>query len=84
MIAPEPFFQTRGTPFSIYHRLKALSRLGHEVDLLTYHLGEDAEFPGVRICRIPKVPFIRHGDGIILTVPDLDRAKFDNIIVLEL
>jgi alpha-L-fucosidase len=31
-----------------------------------------------------KVPFIRHGDGIILTVPDLDRAKFDNIIVLEL
>ncbi|MCC7032558.1 MAG: glycosyl transferase family 1, partial [Acidobacteria bacterium] len=29
MLAPEPFFEPRGTPFSEYHRLKALSELGH-------------------------------------------------------
>jgi glycosyltransferase involved in cell wall biosynthesis len=81
MIAPEPFFQTRGTPFSIYHRLKALSRLGHEVDLLTYHLGEDAEFPGVRICRIPKVPFIRHvGIGPSFTKLPLDAVLFSKTV----
>lgn len=59
MIAPEPFFGLRGTPFSIYHRLRALSRLGHEVDLATYHLGEDVSFPGLAIRRIPPVPLIR-------------------------
>ena len=29
MIAPEPFFEPRGTPFSEYHRIKALLALGH-------------------------------------------------------
>lgn len=53
MLAPEPFFQPRGTPISVYFRLKALSSLGHEVTLLTYHLGEDVVFPGLLIKRIP-------------------------------
>jgi len=55
MLAPEPFFQPRGTPISIYFRLRALSDLGHEVDLITYHLGEDRDFRGVQIRRIPDV-----------------------------
>jgi glycosyltransferase involved in cell wall biosynthesis len=58
MIAPQPFFQPRGTPFSVLHRLKALSHLGYKIDLLTYHLGEDVAIDGVAIHRIPKVPFI--------------------------
>ena len=32
MIAPEPFFEPRGTPFSEYHRIRALLDLGHTVD----------------------------------------------------
>lgn len=60
MIAPQPFFQPRGTPFSVLHRLKALSKLGYEVDLLTYHLGEDVDIEGVTIHRIPNVPFVKH------------------------
>ena len=36
MIAPEPFFEPRGTPFSEFHRIRALSALGHQVDLVTY------------------------------------------------
>ena len=52
MLAPEPFFEPRGTPISIYFRLQALSAMGHSVDLVTYPLGEDKDFPGVRILRI--------------------------------
>lgn len=59
MIAPQPFFQPRGTPFSVLHRLKALSQLGYEVDLLTYHIGQDVAIEGVTIHRIPKVPFVK-------------------------
>lgn len=59
MIAPQPFFQPRGTPFSVLHRLKALSHLGYKIDLLTYHLGEDVAIDGVAIHRIPKVPFVK-------------------------
>ncbi len=60
MIAPEPFFQPRGTPFSEYHRLRALSKLGHEVDLITYPIGENVEIKNVTISRSLKLPFIKH------------------------
>ncbi len=59
MIAPQPFFEPRGTPISVYQRLQALSTLGHEVDVVTYHLGKDVDFPGVKIHRIPNIPFIK-------------------------
>ncbi len=55
MLAPEPFFQPRGTPISIFFRLKALSAMGHHVDLITYPLGEDKVFENVRILRIPNL-----------------------------
>jgi glycosyltransferase involved in cell wall biosynthesis len=59
MIAPQPFFQPRGTPFSVLGRLKALSQLGHEVDLLTYHRGQNVIIAGVAIFRTPPFQFIR-------------------------
>lgn len=58
MVAPEPFFEPRGTPISVYQRLQGLSELGYEVDLVTYHVGSDVHIPGVRICRAPSIPFI--------------------------
>lgn len=58
MIAPEPFFEPRGTPFSEYFRIKALSELGHEIDLATYPIGKDVEIPKLRIFRSMKVPLI--------------------------
>jgi len=59
MLAPEPFFQPRGTPISVYFRIKALSDLGHETHLVTYHLGENVKFPNLRTARIPNLFFIR-------------------------
>ena len=55
MLAPEPFFQPRGTPISVYFRLKTLSELGHQTDLITYPLGEDVDFSGLKIHRIPNL-----------------------------
>jgi glycosyltransferase involved in cell wall biosynthesis len=59
-LAPQPFFQARGTPINVRNVLKVLGESGREVDLLTYHLGEDVELDNVRIRRIPPVPFVKH------------------------
>ncbi len=58
MIAPEPIFEPRGTPLSVVGRLKALSDMGYQVDLLTYSIGEDFLLRGVRIRRIIRIPGI--------------------------
>jgi len=60
MIAPQPFFEARGTPFSEYHRIRALGDLGHTVDLVTYPFGEDVELPGLRVFRCWRPPLIRN------------------------
>src|SRR5690349_10020460 len=59
MVAPEPFFEPRGTPFSVYHRARALGELGHTIDLVTYHVGADVTLPRVTLRRAPRLPFVR-------------------------
>ena len=59
MLAPEPFFEPRGTPFSEYHRIKALCELGYRVDLVTYPFGRDVRIPRLEIVRCPRPPFLR-------------------------
>ena len=60
MISPQPFFEARGTPISVYQRLEALSALGHEIDLVTYHVGKDVAFPNVKIHRVMNIKTIQH------------------------
>lgn len=79
MIAPEPFFETRGTPFSVFHRSKALGKLGHKIDLVTYHLGEDVDIKNVELHRIPKVPFIKH----IAIGPSLTKIPLDIVLFFK-
>lgn len=52
VIAPQPFYQDRGTPIAIGYVLKSLTELGYEVDLLTYPIGASPEMPGVRYVRV--------------------------------
>ena len=59
MVAPEPFFEPRGTPFSVYHRARALGELGHTIDLVTYHVGADVTMPRVTLHRAARLPFVR-------------------------
>jgi len=59
MIAPEPFFQPRGTPFSEYYRAKAFLELGHQVDIVTYPIGQAVDLKSLRIFRAPRLPRVR-------------------------
>ena len=76
MIAPEPFFQPRGTPFSEYYRTRALTELGHQVDMVTYPIGEDVSIPGLRIFRAPAIPGIRK----ISIGPSLAKFPLDAVV----
>ena len=51
MVAPQPFFRARGTPFSVLHRIRALVENGYSVDLVTYPFGEDVQMQGLSIHR---------------------------------
>ena len=59
LLAPQPFYTDRGTPIAVDLVLRTLSARGDTVDVLTYHLGADRTYPGVRLQRIPRIPFIR-------------------------
>ena len=76
MIAPEPFFQPRGTPFSEYYRNRALTELGHQVDMVTYPIGEDVSIPGLRIFRALGIPGIRK----ISIGPSLAKLPLDVMV----
>lgn len=62
VVAPQPFYENRGTPIALRNVLEAASWRGYEVDLLTFPVGEPVELPGLRIFRagpwlpIRKVP----------------------------
>ena len=73
MIAPEPFFEPRGTPFSEYHRIRALLELGHTVDLVTYPFGRDVSLPGLRVFRCLRPPFVRE----VRIGPSLAKVPLD-------
>ena len=81
MLAPEPFFEPRGTPFSEYHRIKALGELGHHVDLVTYPIGRNVELPNLRIFRSMRPPFVRRvGIGPSFTKLVLDGLMLFTIV----
>jgi glycosyltransferase involved in cell wall biosynthesis len=78
MIAPEPFFEPRGTPFSEYHRIRALAELGHTIDLVTYPFGKDVTLPGLRVFRCLQPPFIRD----VRIGPSLAKIPLDAALTL--
>jgi len=79
MLAPEPFFQPRGTPISVYFRLKALADLGHATTLVTYPLGENIAFPGLTIRRVPNLLRLKH----IKIGPSLAKLPLDGLMALR-
>src|SRR5512146_2022138 len=78
-LAPQPFFEVRGTPLAVLHMTRALAALGHEVDLLTFPQGEPLPGDGVRHLRSPRLPVGRVKAGpslakLALDVPFLAEA----------
>jgi glycosyltransferase involved in cell wall biosynthesis len=76
MLAPEPFFEPRGTPFSEYHRIKALVEDGHHVDLVTYPFGSEVALPNLRVVRCGRPPFVWH----VPIGPSVRKALLDVLL----
>ena len=78
-LAPQPFFEERGTPIAVKLALSVLAERypqagGHQIALVTYHLGRHIEIPGVAIDRMPciwPISSIRPGISIAKLVCDL-------------
>lgn len=79
VLAPEPFFTPRGTPFSVYYRTLVMAQLGVEVDLVTYGEGEDVEIEGVTIYRTPRFRLL----GSVRAGPSLLKLWLDIFVFLR-
>src|SRR5688572_25564353 len=78
MLAPEPFFEPRGTPFSEYHRIRALTELGHSVDLVTYPFGADVRLDRLRIIRSRRPPLVRK----VRVGPSMTKLVLDGLLAI--
>ncbi len=77
LMAPQPYFQQRGTPIAVRMLLDVLVSRGYDITLLTYPQGEDppeAEYRIERVGRIPGIGPIRPGFSIPKVL--LDAAMF--------
>ncbi|HUY75165.1 MAG TPA: glycosyltransferase, partial [Ktedonobacterales bacterium] len=79
MIAPVPYFEPRGADFQVYDRLRALSQLGHQVDLVTYPVGQDVTFPGLRLRRTWGLPGLKR----VKVGPSLAKFPLDALLFLR-
>jgi glycosyltransferase involved in cell wall biosynthesis len=80
MLAPEPFFEPRGTPFSEYHRIKAIGELGHHIDLVTYPIGRDVDLPNLKIYRSLRPPFVTK----VRIGPSFTKIVLDALMLLTI
>jgi glycosyltransferase involved in cell wall biosynthesis len=96
LVAPQPFYQDRGTPIAVRQVVEALGQLGYDVDLLTYPVGADIEAPGLRLLRtanpfgIKHVPVGLSVQKVLLDIPlslemnrQLSRGVFSCVHAVE-
>ena len=60
LLAPQPFYQDRGTPIDIDRMLQVLSERQDRVDVVTYHEGWEVEHDYITVHRIVNLPFVHH------------------------
>jgi glycosyltransferase involved in cell wall biosynthesis len=77
-LAPQPFFEVRGTPLAVLHMTRALASLGHSVDLLTFPQGEPVPVEGVRHLRSLRLPV-----GRVKAGPSLAKMALDLPFLVE-
>jgi len=77
-LAPQPFFEVRGTPLAVLHMVRALASLGHRVDLLTFPQGRSEPVDGVRHLRSLRLPV-----GRVKAGPSLGKMMLDGPFVAE-
>lgn len=52
LLAPQPFYQGRGTPIAVALLARSLVKAGHEVDLLTFGEGQEYDLKGAEHYRL--------------------------------
>jgi glycosyltransferase involved in cell wall biosynthesis len=83
VIAPEPFYEDRGTPIAVRAVLEALSERGLAVDLVTYPVGTSPVFPGLEIHRVGRwLPIRRVRIGFSWSKVLLDLLMVSTILRL--
>jgi glycosyltransferase involved in cell wall biosynthesis len=80
-LAPQPFFEVRGTPLAVRALVGTLGELGHTVDLLTFPQGVPSPLANVRHLRSLRLPVGRVRAGasaakLVLDVPFMAEAVF--------
>jgi glycosyltransferase involved in cell wall biosynthesis len=78
-LAPQPFFEVRGTPLAVLAMVRALVADGHHVELLTFPQGAGVSVPGLRHRRSLGLPVGRVRPGpslakLLLDVPAVEEA----------
>src|SRR5205814_7801956 len=61
-----------------FHRIRALTALGHQIDLVTYPFGQHVSMPGLRVFRSVRPPFV---DGVKIG-PSLAKIPLDCLLAL--
>jgi glycosyltransferase involved in cell wall biosynthesis len=77
-LAPQPFFEVRGTPLAVLSMVRTLVILGHSVDLLTYPQGETLEVAGVTHYRSLRLPV-----GRVKAGPSFAKLALDIPFTME-
>jgi glycosyltransferase involved in cell wall biosynthesis len=78
LLAPQPFFEVRGTPLAVLAMVRALTGLGHTVELLSFPQGDDVGVPGLRHHRSLSLPVGRVRPG-----PSLAKLLLDGPFLVE-
>lgn len=80
VIAPEPFFSYRGTPFSVYYRTMSMAKQGILIDFISYGQGLDVDIPNVQFYRIPSFSIL----GPIPIGPSKQKLVLDGFVFLQM
>jgi glycosyltransferase involved in cell wall biosynthesis len=59
-LAPQPFYEERGTPIAVDNALRVLSERGDTIDVVAYAQGQERRYAHVQLFRCPRLPFIGH------------------------
>ena len=77
MLAPTPYFADRGCHVRIYEEARALRSQGHDVRIVTYHLGRD--MPDIPTSRIPRIPWYSRLEA----GPSLHKLYLDVLLFIK-
>lgn len=77
MLAPTPYFSDRGCHVRIYEEARALRSLGHDVRIVTYHLGRD--MPDIQTIRILQIPWYSRLEA----GPSLHKLYLDALMFIK-